>query len=109
MAAFFCMRNLVGSLVIALFAWPTTAAKGGRSFSVNQLSRTDGARPSNLDISAIFARNVIRYGGEIPRRAVHSAETASVLAVTQNEEFIVPITVGASTLHLSIDTGSSDL
>jgi hypothetical protein len=31
------------------------------------------------------------------------------LASTQISEFIIPVSVGAATLHLSIDTGSSDL
>jgi hypothetical protein len=95
-------------LVIPFLAWPTTtAANEGRSFSVTQLSRADRSQP--LDISTHFARNLIRYGGEIPPRSVVSAETATVFASTQNGEFIVPVSVGAAMLNLSIDTGSSDL
>jgi hypothetical protein len=107
MAALFWIRSFVVLLVIPFLAWPITAANERRSFSVNQLSRADKNPP--LNISTTFARNILRYGGEMPPSVINSAETASVLAVTQNEEFIVPVSVGASTLHLSIDTGSSDL
>lgn len=107
MAALSWVQTFVVLLVIPFLAWPTTAANGGRSFSINQLSRAD--KNQALDISTAFARNLLRYGGEIPPSVVHSAETASVLAFAQNQEFLVPVSVGASTLQLSIDTGSSDL
>lgn len=94
-------------LAIPFLASTIAAANEGRSFSVDQVSRVSKSQP--LDISRIFARNLFRYGGEAPSSVVHSSETASVLALAQNQEFVVPVSVGASTLQLSIDTGSSDL
>ncbi|PQE09138.1 aspartic endopeptidase Pep1 aspergillopepsin F protein [Rutstroemia sp. NJR-2017a WRK4] len=106
MAALLWIRYSVVLSVIPYLAWPTSAANR-RSFSINQLTREENSQP--LNISTAFARNLLRYGGEWPRSIVSSAETASVLALSQNEEFLIPVSVGASTLHLTIDTGSSDL
>ncbi|PQE10529.1 aspartic endopeptidase Pep1 aspergillopepsin F protein [Rutstroemia sp. NJR-2017a BVV2] len=107
MAALFWIRYFVALSVIPCLAWPTSAANGHRSFSINQFPREE--KSQTLNISTAFARNILRYGGEWPRSVVSSAETASVLALSQNEEFMIPVSVGASTLHLTIDTGSSDL
>ncbi|KAI1261340.1 aspartic protease pep1 [Xylariaceae sp. FL1019] len=107
MAAFLCYLYLRILSAILVLAGSTVAANARRSFSLTQSSRADRVQP--LDISTVFARNLVRYGGKVPRDVVHSAETASVPALSQNLEFVVPISVGASTLQLSIDTGSSDL
>lgn len=108
MAALFWIQSLVAFLsALSFLAWPTSATNERRSFSVNELSRAEKSQP--LNISSIFARNIFRYGGERPPNFVVSAETASVLALSQNKEFVIPVSVGASTLHLTIDTGSSDL
>jgi hypothetical protein len=107
MAALLWIRYSIVLSVIPYLAWPTSAANGHRSFSMNQITREGKGQP--LNISNDFARNILRYGGEWPRSVVSSAETASVLALSQNDEFMIPVSVGASTLHLTIDTGSSDL
>lgn len=107
MAALSWIRNFVVLSVVPFFAWPISAANGRRSFSVTQLSRAEQIQP--LNISTTFARNIFRYGGERSPSVVSSIETASVLAFSQNAEFVIPVSVGASTLHLTIDTGSSDL
>jgi ATP sulfurylase len=106
MALLFWIRRFVVLSIIPFLPWSTSAANELRSFSVNQVSRAEKGQP--LNISTTFARNFLRYGGEWPR-SVSSAETASVLAFSQNEEFMIPVSVGASTLHLTVDTGSSDL
>ncbi|KAI1763306.1 aspartic protease pep1 [Hypoxylon sp. FL1150] len=100
------LRTFVVLLVIPFFAG-STAADEGRSFSIDQVPKTDKTQP--LDIPTTFARNLRRYGGKIPPGIGHSAKTASVLALAQNQEFLVPVSVGAATLQLSVDTGSSDL
>ncbi|KAI1170944.1 aspartic protease pepB [Nemania sp. FL0916] len=107
MAAFLRLLDLVMLFLSLFLAGSTAAGNARRSFSLNQVSRPDNVQP--LDISTLFARNLLKYGGEIPPGAVQSAETASVSALSQNQEFVVPVSVGASTLQLSIDTGSSDL
>ncbi|KAF7913461.1 uncharacterized protein EAE98_011486 [Botrytis deweyae] len=107
MARLFWIGNSVVFAIILFFAWPTLAANGRRSFSVHQISRADTSQLFN--ISKAFARNVFRYGGQRLPNAVKSAETATVLTWAQDREFLIPVSVGASTLNLTIDTGSSDL
>lgn len=107
MAGLFWIGNSAVFTIILFFAWPTLATNGRRSFSVHQVSRADASQPFN--ISTAFARNVFRYGGERLPNAANSAETASVLTWAQDREFLIPVSVGASTLNLMIDTGSSDL
>lgn len=93
-------------VLLSLFLWPAEANQG-HSFSIQQVARTDRNLP--LNISAIFARNYLRYGGLVPPIVARSAETASILAGTRNGEFIIPVSVGADTLYMSVDTGSADL
>ncbi|KAI0154557.1 aspartic protease pepB [Xylariaceae sp. FL1272] len=107
MAAFLWPTYLHILFVALTLAELTTETEGRRSFSLDQRPRAENGEP--LNISTIFARNLFRYGGQVPRSVAYSAKTASVIALSQNQEFVVPVSVGASTLQLSIDTGSSDL
>ena len=107
MAALLCFRGFIAVLVIPFLVQPTRAVIGGRSFSAKQLSEADTHKHLHLPTNS--AQNLFRYGGAIPPGVGHSAEAASVLASAHTEGFLVPVSVGASTLHLSIDTGSSDL
>lgn len=104
MAARLLLWRLV--VLLSLFLWPAEANRG-HSFSIQQVPRAE--QNSSLNISTVFARNFLRYGGVVPPIVARSAETASVLASTRNGEFIIPVSVGADTLYMSVDTGSADL
>lgn len=108
MTMVFSLWKLLALLIIPVLPQLTIAALASSSVSANQLSTVaDSHEPSNLWTNQV--RTLVRYKAKIPLSIGHSVEEASVLASVHREGFMIPVSVGASTLHLSVDTGSSDL
>jgi aspergillopepsin I len=79
------------------------------SFTVNQIAKPASGKP--LNIPAMYANTIAKYGGTVPDSLKAAADNGSVVTTpTPNDvAYLSPVTVGSSTLHLDFDTGSSDL
>lgn len=95
---------LAGFIAVASAA-PTT--KPRKSFTVTQIARP----ASSKNIPGLYAKTMRKYGATVPESVKLAAESGSVITTpTRNDaEYIAPVTVGTSTLHLNFDTGSADL
>ncbi|PYH90626.1 aspergillopepsin I precursor [Aspergillus ellipticus CBS 707.79] len=91
----------------AVSAAPLTRSPKG--FSINQVARPASNKTVNLP--AVYARTLAKYGATIPQSVKDAAGSGSVVTTPQDndEEYLTPVTVGDSTLHLDFDTGSADL
>ncbi|KAJ9303014.1 hypothetical protein DTO271G3_388 [Paecilomyces variotii] len=78
-------------------------------FTINQIAKP--VTPKAINLPGIYANAIQKYGGTVPQHVREAAVKGS--AVTTPEEndqaYLTPVTAGASTLHLDIDTGSADL
>ncbi|PWY77591.1 aspergillopepsin I precursor [Aspergillus eucalypticola CBS 122712] len=107
MVVFSKTAALVLGLSTAVSAAPAPTRKG---FTINQI-----ARPANktrtVNLPGLYARSLAKFGGTVPQSVKEAASKGSAVTTPQNndEEYLTPVTVGKSTLHLDFDTGSADL
>jgi hypothetical protein len=87
-------------------AAPVTT-RNGISFSLDQVARST----ESVNIVDHYANAIRKYGGAPPVHVEVAAQSGSVgIAPSGTDTFyVVPVQIGQSTLHLSVDTGSSDL
>ncbi|KAE8356697.1 Aspartic protease pep1 [Aspergillus coremiiformis] len=103
-------------LSTAAYALPTGTSKSHarKGFTIQQVTR-QSARPGNNTISfpAMYSKAIAKYGGTVPahiKSAMGAGSGAVVTTPEQNDvEYLTPVNIGGSTLHLDFDTGSADL
>ncbi|PYI02828.1 aspergillopepsin I precursor [Aspergillus sclerotiicarbonarius CBS 121057] len=108
MVVFSKATALALGLSTAASAAPLTQTR--KNFSVQQV-----AHPANktrtVNLPAMYARALTKYGATVPESVKVAASEGSVTTTPQSDdtEYLTPVTVGDSTLHLDFDTGSADL
>ncbi|OXV05399.1 hypothetical protein Egran_06833, partial [Elaphomyces granulatus] len=104
MVVFNKITTILVGLALTTSAFSTTLP---RQFTIHQVPR-----PMNKPVNgaAAYARAIGKYGGHMPKY-VWDAAWGSVTTTPSayDVEYDTPVTVGNSTLHLDLDTGSSDL
>lgn len=114
LSSFFKMHLLNA---VALFAGLSTVsavpmARPRRGFTVNQLAKpTTEGHSRTINYSGIYAKAYAKYGKNAPANIKSAAESGSATTTPEegDKEYLTPIKVGDTTLHLDIDTGSADL
>lgn len=85
-----------------------------RGFTINQITKqTARPGPKTASFPAIYSKALAKYGGAVPAHVKSAASSGSGTVVTSPEEndieYLTPVDVGGTTLHLDFDTGSADL
>lgn len=95
-------------LSTAASAAPLTQTR--KNFSVQQVAHP-GNKTRTVNLPALYARSLAKYGATVPESVKIAASEGSVTTTPQSDdtEYLTPVTVGDSTLHLDFDTGSADL
>lgn len=87
-------------------AIPTTSGK----WSVKQVARP---ATKTTNYAGAYAKALSKFGATVPSHVQAAAAVASGVATntptSDDEEYLTPVTIGGTTLHLDFDTGSSDL
>ncbi|KAA8652692.1 hypothetical protein EYZ11_007965 [Aspergillus tanneri] len=85
-------------------------AQSRKGFTVNQLSRP-AASPKTINLPAMYARYLSKYGAKVPQSVKEAAEKGSAITKPEqyDSEYLTPVKIAGSTLNLDFDTGSADL
>lgn len=81
-----------------------------KAFSVNQVPKAPG-KSRMINLPARYAHALSKYGAMVPEHIRSAAEQGTAVATPEHNdvEYLTPVKVGRSTLHLDLDTGSADL
>jgi hypothetical protein len=102
----------LAKIIVVLAGFSITNAvpltrRNGLSFTLDQVARST----ESVNIVNHYASAIKKHGGTPPVHIEVAAQSGSVgIAPSGTDTFyVVPVQLGQSTLHLSMDTGSSDL
>ncbi|GAD93189.1 aspartic endopeptidase Pep1/aspergillopepsin F [Paecilomyces variotii No. 5] len=78
-------------------------------FTVNQIAKP--VAPKSINLPGVYANAIHKYGGTVPQHVREAATKGSAVTTPEanDQAYLTPVTAGASTVHLDIDTGSADL
>lgn len=109
MVVFSKITAVVAGLSSLASALPTQN-RPNNAFSINQIA-SPRTQPKTINIPAVYASALAKYGGTVPASLRAAADHGSVVTTPEpnDVEYLTPVTVGGSTLHLDFDTGSADL
>ncbi|PWY66072.1 aspergillopepsin I precursor [Aspergillus heteromorphus CBS 117.55] len=102
--------GLSSAVIAAPAPIPQTQPKG--FFSIHQVAKPSVAnRTRSVNLPAAYARSLAKFGATVPQSVQDAAGEGSAVTTPQADdaEYLTPVTVGGSTLHLDFDTGSADL
>nr|AUS76867.1 aspartic proteinase [Leptoxyphium fumago] len=108
MAHYLSAAALVASAALTAAA---PAAKG--DFSIDQVSKGSFYKSGPLAMAKTYSKYA-KHGAVMPENvsiAATAASTGSVSASPESydESYLIPVSIGGTTFHLDLDTGSSDL
>lgn len=107
MVVFSKVTAVLAGLSAVASAVPTIKPRIG--FSVQQVSKQ--VTPKTINLPAIYANSLNKFGGTVPQNVKAAAETGSAITTPEANDiaYLTPVNIGGSTLNLDIDTGSADL
>lgn len=78
-------------------------------FTINQIAKP--VTPKAINLPGVYANALHKYGGTVPQHVREAATKGSAVTTPEanDQAYLTPVTAGASTVHLDIDTGSADL
>jgi aspergillopepsin I len=103
---------IAGSFAIPLAA-PSKPASGSKAYSVPAIHNTNFVRNGTAALLKAYAKYGLKPENKdnILNSYLDKRQDSSVTATPDNNdvEYTCPVTIGAQTLNLDIDTGSADL
>lgn len=81
-----------------------------KSFTVNQIEKQLD-KEKKINVPGMYAQALEKYGGAVPAHVKAAADRGSVVTRPEqyDSEYLTPVDVGGTTMHLDFDTGSADL
>ncbi|CAL5870825.1 uncharacterized protein PFLUO_LOCUS5066 [Penicillium psychrofluorescens] len=81
-----------------------------KSFSIDQVAKSVNS-PRSINLARMYQNALLKYGAAVPASVKAAAEHGSVTTTPESndEEYLTPVNVGGTTMHLDFDTGSADL
>ncbi|KAJ5587495.1 uncharacterized protein N7459_003260 [Penicillium hispanicum] len=109
MVVFSKMTAAVAGFSAVASAIPTGTTNKS-SFTINQLARP-ATKAKTINLPGMYAHALAKFGATVPPSVRAAAESGSATTTPESndEEYLTPVDVGGTTLHLDFDTGSADL